>query len=76
MLDKHIFQIRTVNPDLKTKTIIEKGSPGIVITEVAKREKVDLIVLGSKGFRVDDWSLGTISDSVVNLSSVNVLVVK
>ena len=76
MLNTHIDGLKQINPGLKTHSIIVKGTPTSVIVETAKKENADLIVMGSKGFRVKDLSLGSISSSVVNISPINVLIVK
>ncbi len=76
LLNKNVNKIKKIYPNLKIRSIIMKGSPSFVIVEVAKKENVDLIVVGSRGFRIKDWSLGSISSSVVNHSPINVLVIK
>ncbi|HEY5373665.1 MAG TPA: universal stress protein [Polyangiaceae bacterium] len=63
-------------PHLQVTTpIVAVGQPWKVILEVAKDFDVDLIVLGSHGYKGWDHVLGTTSGKVVNHADRNVLVV-
>ena len=56
---------------------ILNGNPASEITEFAEKEKVDLVIVGSKGlggFR--GKVLGSVANSIVHESKVSVLVVK
>ena len=56
---------------------VRYGSPAAKITELAEKQKVDLIVIGSKGLGgVKGTILGSVANSVVHKSKVSVLVVK
>lgn len=62
---------------LEAYTLLESGQPADVIVEVAKRERVDLIVIGDKGVsRVRRFLLGGTSDAVVHHAKCPVLVFK
>ena len=56
-------------------TIITFGTPGQMILEQAEKLEVDLIVLGSHGYRGWDRVLGTTAATIANRSTRNVLVV-
>ncbi len=63
-------------PELETDApVVRVGQPWHVILEVAEELDVDLIVLGSHGYRGWDRVLGTTAGKVVNLAQRNVLVV-
>ena len=55
--------------------IVRIGEPWRVILDTAVERDVDLIVLGSHGYRGWDRVLGTTAGKVANLASRNVLVV-
>lgn len=59
------------------KTQILEGSPADAITKFAKKEKVDLIVTGSRGFGdVKSILLGSVSHDLIKQSDIPCLVVK
>jgi len=56
---------------------ILQGSPASKIAEFAEKQKVDLVVIGSKGLGgIKGTVLGSVANSVVHKSKVSVLVVK
>jgi len=53
------------------------GSPAAKIAEFAEEEKVDLVIVGSKGLSgIMGAILGSVANSIVHKSKVSVLVVK
>src|SRR5690554_3745692 len=61
----------------RVTTFIKCGDPAKEIIEKAKREKCDLIVMGSRGLNtISRAMLGSISNKVVNYSDISVLIVK
>lgn len=65
------------NADVKSKIL--KGNPGLVIADYANnpKNKVDLIVIGSRGLSgLREKFLGSVSSYVMHKSNVPVLVVK
>jgi nucleotide-binding universal stress UspA family protein len=58
------------------KTIKKMGSPAEEILKTAKKEGVDLIIIGSRGTRVGHLFMGSVSREVANNTSVPVLVAK
>jgi len=53
------------------------GSPASKITEFAEEEKVDLVIVGSRGLGgMSEAILGSVANSIVHKSKVSVLVVK
>jgi nucleotide-binding universal stress UspA family protein len=58
------------------KTLVQFGSPRIVITKVVKREETDLLVLGTRGHSGLAYAfLGTVAGDVLRAVSCDVLVV-
>ena len=64
--------------NIKTRTILKEGHPSNTIVTVAKEEKFDMIVLGSRGFGgLKKFFLGSVSNAVVQeAEDCSVLVVK
>ncbi len=58
------------------KTVIKTGHPADEILNTAKEEKVDMIIVGSRGKRVSHVFTGSVSREVVNRAEIPVLVVK
>jgi len=58
------------------KTVIRKGHPAEEIIKAAKKEKADMIILGSRGKRVSHVFMGSVSREVANNSDIPVLLVK
>ena len=68
-------QLSTKNVHYKTKIII--GDPGPAIVEYANNEKVDLVVIGSRGLNTfQEFVLGSVSHKVVKRVHCPVMVVK
>jgi len=67
---------RQVPEDLLAGASVALGSPWEAICEAAKREDVDLIVIGSHGFGAVDRLVGTTAAKVVNHADRSVLVVR
>jgi len=54
-----------------------QGSPASEIVEFAEKQKVDLVVIGSRGLGgIKGTILGSVANSVIHKSKVSVLVVK
>lgn len=61
----------------KINALSKIGNPSNIICEIAKDEKYDLIVIGSRGISgVRSYLLGSVSQKVVNHAICPVLVVK
>jgi len=59
------------------KTIAKSGPVARTIVDVAKRQKADLIVMGSRGLgTVEGFLLGSVSHKVVSLADCNVMTVR
>jgi nucleotide-binding universal stress UspA family protein len=58
------------------RTMIREGHPADEILKAADEEKVDMIVVGSRGKRVSHLFMGSVSREVANRAEVPVLVVK
>ena len=58
-------------------TVVLRGDPADTINEFAKDEQMDLIILGSRGFRgIKSRLLGSVSQKVSHASEVSCLIVK
>ena len=61
----------------KVKTSLEHGDPATVILRYAKRRKVDLIILGTRGLsQMKGVLMGSVSRKVTNLSEISCLIVR
>ena len=61
----------------KIKTSLEHGDPATAIMRYAKKRKVDLIVLGTRGLnQVKGMLMGSVSRKVTNLSDISCLVIR
>ena len=59
------------------KSSLEHGDPATVILRYAKRRKVDLIVLGTRGLgQVKGMLMGSVSRKVTNLSDFSCLIIR
>lgn len=58
------------------KPIVKQGHPADEILSTAKEEGVDMIIVGSRGKRLHNLLLGSVSREVVIRSDIPVLVVK
>ncbi|MCL4558849.1 MAG: universal stress protein [Deltaproteobacteria bacterium] len=63
--------------DLSTHYVLEYGNPGDTITHYAKKNGVDLIIVGSHGYgEVMAHMLGSVSDRVNHHAHCSVLIVR
>ena len=61
----------------KVTSSLEHGDPATIILRYAKRRKVDLIVLGTRGLgQVKGMLLGSVSRKVTNISDISCLIVR
>lgn len=68
---------RSLGTGFSVTSIVENGVPFKTIIDVAMREKVSLIVLGSHGrSNIAEMLLGSVSEKVIRKSPVPCLVVK
>ena len=59
------------------ETFIGSGDPATAIVEHAAKQKIDLIVLGSRGLgQVTGMLMGSVSRKVSNTTKVNCLIIK
>jgi nucleotide-binding universal stress UspA family protein len=57
--------------------IVEEGDPASIIIDIASRENVDLIVLGSKGqSELGQYLIGSVANKVVQYAAKPVMVVR
>ena len=63
--------------NIKAGTVLKEGQTSETITRFASEERVDMIVMGSKGHTgLKKLILGSVSNAVVHQASTNVLIVK
>ncbi len=58
------------------KPMVKHGHPAEVIIDTAKDEDVDLIIVGSRGGRLHDFLLGSVSREVANGAKISVLIAR
>ena len=79
MAEKELNKIKEklMNEKVKVKTQIEKGTPFKKIVEIAEREKVSLIVMGSHGKgMLKELLIGSVSENVIRHTKKPVLIVR
>jgi nucleotide-binding universal stress UspA family protein len=65
------------NENIPVRTLAERGNVHDVITNIAKEERVDLIVIGSRGIgSLQRFFLGSVSDAVAHHAHCPVLIVR
>ncbi|WP_305065099.1 universal stress protein [Methanococcoides sp.] len=63
--------------NIDVRTIIEEGHPAATILNTAKKENVDMVVIGTLGMTADGtFKLGSVADKVIRNSPVEVLAVR
>jgi nucleotide-binding universal stress UspA family protein len=62
--------------NLKVKSLVEEGNPVDTILKVAKRENIDLIVMGTRGASITKRLLGSVASSVITYAPCPVLAVR
>ena len=68
---------KKIDPKLKVSIKLLEGRPDDKIVETAKKEAIDLIVVGSRGLGgIKEFVLGSVSDRVADEASCPVLIVK
>ena len=68
--------IKTKHLEIDVETRLEKGRPSDVIVETARKEDVDLIVMGSRGMGGIIGFLGSTSRHVVEACTKPILIIK
>jgi nucleotide-binding universal stress UspA family protein len=64
-------------PEIQYETILEHGRPCKVINDVASKENVDLIIIGSRGLGgITGYILGSTSHRVADHCKMPILIVK
>jgi len=59
------------------KSSLEHGDPATVVLRYAKRRKIDLIVLGTRGLgQVQGMLMGSVSRKITNLSDISCLIIR
>jgi nucleotide-binding universal stress UspA family protein len=76
--EKQLERIRKkLSPFFKVKIRIENGVPFKMIMDIAEKERVSLIVLGSHGkSNIEEMLLGSVSEKVIRKSKKPCLVIK
>ncbi|KAK6159821.1 hypothetical protein DH2020_003202 [Rehmannia glutinosa] len=77
VMDKTTTLCKELNNQIKVETMVEHGDPRDVISEVAERLKVDLLVVGSHGYgAIKRALLGSVSNHCAQNVKCPVLIVK
>jgi nucleotide-binding universal stress UspA family protein len=70
-------EIKNKNSEILTRTHLGKGRPADIIIELAEKENVDLVVIGSRGLgRITGTVLGSTSQAVVHTCTKPILIVR
>ncbi|MEW6220058.1 MAG: universal stress protein [Thermodesulfobacteriota bacterium] len=73
----HYHKVLTERPPYPAvRKVLRSGHPADEILAVAKEEAADLIIIGSRGKRVSQLFMGSVSREVANQAEVPVLIVK
>ncbi|MGM1021368.1 MAG: universal stress protein [Bacillota bacterium] len=71
------IQEQLANKNVNHHVTIEIGDPGPAIVEYARENKVDLIIIGSRGLNaLQEFVLGSVSHKVVKRAQCPVVIVK
>ena len=77
VLSEAVEKAKKAKPYLKVTTKLVKGRPAYEIVEIAKEEKVDIIVMGHRGLSgIKKLFLGSVSNQVINEAPCPVLITK
>jgi len=77
VLVEAVEDVKKKSPEIKISTHLGKGRPADIIISVADKEKVDLIVMGSRGFgSISHLLLGSTSRYVVENCTKPILIIK
>jgi len=73
-----VYKDRLTALGIKSKTIVKKGNPKELLCSIAEFEKVDTLVLGTRGLgQVKKMLMGSVSDYCLhNVSTPQVMIVK
>lgn len=70
-------KVKREHPTLKVVTMLEEGRPSATIVDIAEKDGVDLIVIGSRGIGgITGWILGGTSRNVVQSCTKPILIIK
>ncbi len=61
---------------IKFRPVLIKGDPAEQIINIAEKEKVDIIVMGTGKSKIDKHLLGSVSEKVVHSSPCTILLVR
>lgn len=76
MITEHFSKMLEDNGISGIKTIIQEGHPADEILDTAKKESSELIIVGSRGRRLHNIFMGSVSREVANRADVPVLIAK
>lgn len=77
VLNDALTKVKSKNKELEAEGILKEGRPSSTIVDVAEKNGVDLIVIGSRGVGgITGWILGSTSRKVVDSCTKPILVVK
>lgn len=77
VLNDALEKVKRQNKELEVEGILKEGRPSSTIVDMAERDGVDLIVIGSRGVGgITGWILGSTSRKVVDSCTKPILVIK
>ena len=77
MLSDAFKKAKEIKPNISISKLLVNGRPADKIVEIAKKGKIDLIVMGSRGLGgIKEFFLGSVSDRVADEAPCPVMIVK
>jgi len=68
--------LQEVSVSSKIKTIVKTGHPAEEIIKGAEEEGADMIIIGTRGKRLNRFFIGSVSREVVNSATIPVLLIR
>lgn len=76
--DEVLFKLeeKLQKPNIKFRRVLVEGDPADEIIKVAKKESVNILIMGSGKSKIDKHLLGSVTEKVVHSAPCTVLLIK